>query len=136
MSKDNKTLAQIQRFLLVSGVSFTIDLSVYSALTYFWEVDSSWAKRISFACVFFWSFFAHKRFTFKQRTLNASEPLKFALVWAVGWVLNSSVHDITAQQSSPSPIAFVLATIAWACLNFMGQKWFVFGKTPSAERLR
>lgn len=133
MSAKQNTIGQIQRFLVVSGISFSIDLGLYSGLTLLADLDSSWAKRISFACVFFWSFFAHKRFTFKQRKSTGMEPIKFAAVYALGWILNSTVHDITAQQASPSAAAFISATIAWAILNFIGQKWFVFGNSPTIE---
>ncbi|MCH6258670.1 GtrA family protein [Puniceicoccaceae bacterium K14] len=133
MSKSNQTAGQILRFLIVSGISFTIDLSLYSGLTLLADLDSSWAKRISFGCVFFWSFFAHKRFTFRQRKIFGAEPLKFTLVYALGWLLNSSVHDLTAQQADPSAIAFIAATISWALLNFVGQKWFVFANSQGIK---
>ncbi|MGY8693965.1 MAG: GtrA family protein, partial [Verrucomicrobiia bacterium] len=72
-----KLLSEIFRFLLVSGISFTIDAGVYLGLTTQFDIDGSWAKRISFACISVWGYFAHKHFTFRHRTLNRAEPIRF-----------------------------------------------------------
>ena len=121
-----KLLSEIFRFILVSGVSFTIDAGVYLGLISQLDIDGSWAKRISFACVSVWGFFAHKHFTFRHRSFNRSEPIRFACVYLTGWVLNSLVYDATIALDQSAKPAFLLATFAWACWNFVGQKWFVF----------
>jgi len=127
-----KLLSEIFRFLLVSGISFTIDAGVYLGLTTQFDIDGSWAKRISFACISVWGYFAHKHFTFRHRTLNRAEPIRFACLYFTGWILNSLVHDGTIALDQSSKPAFLLATFAWACWNFVGQKWFVF-REPKAE---
>ncbi len=136
MSEVNRTKAQFFRFLLVSSVSLLIDSSVYLLLSAALGVDSSWAKRVSFACIVVWGFFANKRFTFRQQQVQASEPVKFGLLYLAGWTLNSLVHDMTAAGSGASTIAFLAATATWALLNFTGQKWFVFSRGKMlAEKL-
>ena len=126
ISYNPQIVAEIQRFIIVSGVALMIDIGVYFILSSIFGMDSSWAKRISFACIPVWGFFAHKRFTFRKRPLNPGEPTRFALVYFAGLILNSVVHDATATLNQPSTPAFLAATIAWACMNFVGQKWFVF----------
>ncbi len=128
-----KLVSQILRFIIVSGIAFMIDAAVYLALTTQLEIDGSWAKRISFACVSVWGFFAHKHFTFRHRAFKASEPIRFACVYLTGWILNSFVYDTTIALDQTSKPAFLAATFAWACWNFVGQKWFVFRDPAESE---
>lgn len=133
MDESRKTLIQIIRFLMVSGISLSIDYSVYTLLSAFAEMDSSWAKRISFACIFVWGYFAHKYFTFRNRGFHPSEPFRFALLYLSGWVINSVVHDLSAADPKASNPAFLVATFVWACWNFLGQKFFVFRRREAEE---
>ncbi len=133
MEATRNTAQQAARFLLVSGISLSIDYGVYSFLSHFSIVDSSWAKRLSFACIFFWGYFAHKHFTFKNREFSSSEPLRFGLLYLTGWVINSLVHDYAAANPGASDPAFLAATFVWACWNFIGQKYFVFRKREVEE---
>ena len=137
MTHPSAKLAQVARFAIVSGISFTVDASVYAGLASHWiGMDASWAKRLSFACIIVWSYFAHKRFTFGQRGVSVGEPLRFAALFLVGWITNSAVHDLTAIRGEAGQLAFILATAAWACLNFLGQRFFVFRhreESPAAE---
>ena len=132
MSDLNQTASQIQRFLIVSGVALAIDASVYLLLAEQFDYSSSLAKRISFACILVWGFFAHKHYTFRQREPRASEPILFGALYLSGWVLNSFVHDLTVASNQASSPAFIAATAVWACWNFIGQKFVVFRK-PSTE---
>ena len=138
MSDFPRVLAQIFRFAMVSGVSLAIDASIYALLSSQFELDGSLAKRISFACIAVWAYFAHKYFTFHDRAPNGSEPLKFALLYLSGWLINSFVHDMAlAEGGKASSPAFIVATFAWACWNFLGQKFFVFrhaDEKPSSSR--
>ncbi len=134
MLESRNTVSQILRFILVSGIAFAIDAGVYLLLANHFEVDGSWAKRISFACVSIWGFFAHKLFTFRHRAFRASEPIRFSIVYLTGWILNSVVYDATIALDQTSKPAFLTATFAWACWNFIGQKWFVFAEHDPAEK--
>ncbi len=129
MTEGRKIVSQILRFIAVSGIAFLIDAGVYLLLSGQFEISGSWAKRISFACVSVWGFFAHKHFTFRHRTFRASEPIRFAIVYFTGWILNSVVYDVTIGLDHTAKPAFLTATFAWACWNFIGQKWFVFAET-------
>ncbi|MBK1877745.1 GtrA family protein [Pelagicoccus mobilis] len=133
MEETRKTLAQIWRFLIVSGISLSIDYGVYTLLSVLAGMDSSWSKRISFACIFFWGYFAHKYFTFRNRGFHPSEPLRFGLLYLTGWVINSIVHDLSASDPAASNPAFLFATFVWACWNFLGQKLYVFRRRTVEE---
>jgi len=134
MSNSKQTVSQIQRFLIVSGISLAIDASVYLALSEYFDTSASIAKRISFACILVWGFLAHKNFTFRQREPRASEPILFGALYLSGWALNSYVHDLTLTSEQASSIAFIAATAVWACWNFIGQKFVVFRVPPKPKR--
>ncbi|EDY81314.1 hypothetical protein VDG1235_932 [Verrucomicrobiia bacterium DG1235] len=133
MDENRNTALQAARFLIVSGISLSIDYGVYALLSELTALDSSWAKRISFACIFFWGYFAHKYFTFKNRGFSATEPARFALLYLSGWAINSVVHDYASTHPGASTPAFLAATFVWACWNFIGQKFFVFRKRECEE---
>ena len=135
MTDSRDIVSQILRFILVSGIAFAIDAGVYLFLSNQLDIDGSWAKRISFACVSIWGFFAHKYFTFRHRVFNASEPIRFAIVYLTGWILNSVIYDATIALDQTSVPAFLAATFAWACWNFIGQKWFVFAEPNPNEKV-
>ncbi|MDQ8201919.1 GtrA family protein [Pelagicoccus sp. SDUM812003] len=126
MEELQRTLRQVTRFALVSGISLGIDYGIYQLLTEIAGLDSSWAKRLSFACIFIWAYFAHKHFTFRNRGFNPAEPIRFSLLYFSGWAINSVVHDLTAADANGSNPAFIAATFVWAVWNFIGQKLFVF----------
>jgi len=133
MENTKRTASQALRFLMVSTVSLGIDYAVYSLLSAHTSIGSSWAKRASFLCIIIWGFFAHKHFTFRRQTrFNAGEPLRFAMLYLSGWLINSTVHDLAATDPSSSNPAFLAATFVWACWNFIGQKFFVFGRLDKA----
>ncbi len=134
MLESRNIVSQILRFIVVSGIAFAIDAGVYLLLTFHFEIDGSWAKRISFACISVWGFFAHKHFTFRHRAFRASEPIRFAIVYLTGWILNSVIYDATIALDQSSKPAFLTATFAWACWNFIGQKWFVFAEPQLTEK--
>jgi putative flippase GtrA len=132
MLNNRRLVSEALRFILVSGIAFAIDALVYSGLVYFFDIDGSWSKRISFGCVSVWGFFAHKHFTFRHRSFRISEPIRFALVYLSGWIINSFVYDATIDLDHSAAPAFLVATFAWACWNFVGQKWFVFVDSDSS----
>lgn len=117
---------QLFRYLIVGGLAIAIDAITYYALTTNSLVEIAWAKRISFAMGAVWGFFVNKFFTFGKRTLSVQEPLLFTLVYICGWFLNSIIHDSVLRLGSSKPFAFLLATCASTCTNFVGQKWLVF----------
>ncbi len=134
MTANSHRTAQIIRFALVSGVSFTIDAVIYGLLSSETiDLDASWAKRISFGCIAVWGYFAHKVFTFRHRGFIPGEPLRFAMLFIAGWMLNSAVHDLTATRGEAGTFAFVAATAAWACFNYVGQRVFVFRESGDAH---
>lgn len=132
---DIRLRRQIMRFLLVGGIAVGIDAFFYVSLNRLLGWDASWAKRISFAIGAIWAFWANKYFTFGSQIWTNTEPVLFVLVYAIGWAVNSAVHDVTMRLSGLYWLSFLGATGASTMANFVGQKWLVFRLT-GAKALR
>lgn len=126
MSETERLRSQLWRFLLVGGFSVLIDAAVYYALVHFKLTDAVMAKRISFAAGALWAFFANKFFTFNKVAFSKREPVFFIMVYLIGWLLNSLVHDFILHASNLRWLAFLAATGISTVTNFIGQKWLVF----------
>jgi len=120
--------SEIFRYILVGGGAVCIDFMIYFLLSEFTHIDISLSKRISYVCGGIWSFFANKFFTFKKYDLNTIEPILFVLVYAIGFFLNSILHDFILKFWGVKLLAFGIATFISIVWNYIGQKWLVFKK--------
>ena len=123
---------EILRFILVGGMAVFIDALSYYLLNALTQLEPANSKRLSFLMGSVWAFIMNKFYTFEQRQLNAHEPVFFAVVYLLGFLLNSIIHDTVLELLQDKAIAFVLATGVSTCTNFMGQKWIVFRKKGRA----
>ena len=120
---------ELSIFLVVGCLTVVLDFMVYRGLTYSFLCDISLAKAIGFisGCIF--AYFANRFWTFKQQSTLSGSLWRFTLVYAVGLVANVLVNQsILSSWDSPAKlyVAFLVATVVSATLNFMGMKWFVF----------
>jgi putative flippase GtrA len=125
---------QIARFLVVGGIAVLIDTGTYLALLKTTALSAPVAKRLSFAVGAVWGFFANKYFTFGQPGLSVREPMMFTVVYLVGWLANSAVHDLVLQLGGHRLVALLGATAVSTCTNFAGQKWLVFRSRHRVNR--
>ena len=121
-----KYVAEIVRYVLVGGVAVLIDAVVYYVMIVYHIAAPSTAKRISFIAGSTWAFLANKYFTFRQPEVKFSEPLLFTILYICTFFINSFVHDILLIRLQSEGLAFLFATGASTCLNYIGQKWIVF----------
>jgi putative flippase GtrA len=134
MKLDARLKSELLRFLVVGGIAVALDAALYAAFVHWWEITSAWAKRLSFAVGSLWPFFANKYFTFGVRELRVSEPFLFALVYFVGWFLNSVTHDLVLRWTEHKTVAFLAATGVSTCSNFLGMKFIVFRRREGDVR--
>ena len=90
----NDFLKQLLRYILIGVIVVYIDFFIYQFLIKNIEVDSSISKRFSYIIGASFSFFLNKSITFKSSAVKLREPLLFIIVYFVGFVSNSLVHDI------------------------------------------
>ena len=123
----NDFLKQLLRYILIGVIVVYIDFFIYQFLIKNIEVDSSISKRFSYIIGASFSFFLNKSITFKSSAVKLREPLLFIIVYFVGFVSNSLVHDILINYVEGNT-PFYVSTLFSILINYLGQKFIVFKK--------
>ncbi|MDA9817576.1 GtrA family protein [Flavobacteriaceae bacterium] len=116
---------QLASYSTIGFVSLVIDASVYIILSDIFIVSKSLSKIISFIIASVNSFLGNKIFTFRLKSFNYKEPIKFILLYSVSLIANSSTHDFFLKIFDGF-LPFVISTIVSVIINFTGQKLWVF----------
>ena len=116
---------QFLSYSMIGIISLLIDVIVYILLSDFFLISKSLSKIISFILASINSFLGNKIFTFKLKSYNFREPLKFILLYSVSLIANSSTHDIFLNIFDGF-LPFIIASIVSIIINFGGQKLWVF----------
>ena len=118
-------LKQFLSYSTIGFISLIIDALVYIILSDIFFISKSLSKIISFIVGSVNSFIGNKLFTFRAKSFNYKEPVKFILIYSVSLIVNSSTHDFflnVFEGFSP----FIIASIFSIIINFGGQKLWVF----------
>ena len=116
---------QFVSYSMIGIISLLIDIIVYVLLSDFFLISKSLSKIISFILASINSFLGNKIFTFKLKSYNFREPLKFILLYSVSLIANSSTHDFFLNVFDGF-LPFIIAPIVSVIINFSGQKLWVF----------
>ena len=123
MSEAKKELA---RFIIAGCSAVATDTLVYFIFLNF--LSPSPSKAISFIAGTIVAFLINKYWTFKQPKHSWKEIIKFSILYATTLGVNVSVNHLTLFiLPGALIIAFLAATGTSTVLNFIGQKWWVFG---------
>lgn len=113
------------RFLIVGGCSTLIDFLVYMGLSI--VIPISFAKALSMIVASFFSYFANKLFTFKDKNkTNVRYIISFYIVFIANLCANVGVNALVYNLTGKKSLAFIFATAIGMSVNFLGQKFFVF----------
>lgn len=123
----NNLLKQLMRYIIVGIIVVCIDFGSYKFLINIFDFDVSISKRFSYIIGALFSFFLNKTITFKSCTVKLEEPLLFIIVYFIGFVSNSFVHDILINYFKGN-IPFYVSTLSSIMINYLGQKFIVFKK--------
>ena len=117
------------RFLIVGSTTVLIDLICYSILVYMGFITYI-SKGVSFSIGTIFAYFVNKTFTFRSSTAGSARFIMFSLLYLSTLVVNVLVNefalDLTGRTSISFVMAFVLATVLSAILNFIGMKFIIF----------
>ena len=120
---------EIGRFLVVGGTTVLIDLICYLMLIYM-GFDTHLSKGISFSIGTVFAYFANRNFTFRSSMAGSVRFIIFSLLYLSTLVVNVTANEVvlnlTGRTDASFVMAFVLATVLSATLNFMGMKYIVF----------
>lgn len=127
--------SQLLKFIMVGIINTVVGYGVMFATYNILHWDYWIASALNYTVGSICSFFLNKYFTFRSRTFQAMELLKFIICIslcyliaygfarsAIRWIARAMLHTIQDN------LAMVMGSILFTCLNFFGQKFFVFQK--------
>ena len=118
-------IKQFASYSMIGIISLLIDVTVYILLSDVFLISKSLSKIISFILASINSFLGNKIFTFKLKSYNFREPMKFIILYSVSLIANSSTHDFFLNVFDGF-LPFIIATIVSVIINFSGQRLWVF----------
>lgn len=121
---------ELNVFLLVGICTVLIDFLFYRAAIHYFDFNVEIAKGAGFVTGTIFSYIANKLFTFKYNIFPDGSFFRFTGLYTVTMTINiisnSLVLSIIDGLDSIMFIAFLVATLISAGLNFFGMKYFVF----------
>jgi putative flippase GtrA len=129
---------ELSRFIIIGIIATIFDFSLYSIGHQWFNLPYAMAKTFSFICGSCLAYFLNKHFTFKQEKHQASQMIRFAILYILTMLVNVAVNSssiaILTQKISISWLtkseilifSFVVATGTSTVINFIGQKFWVF----------
>ncbi len=118
-------LKQFISYSTVGFFSIAIDAALYIIISDLFIVSKSLSKIISFIAGSVNSFIGNKIFTFRIKSFNFNEPVKFFIVYSISLIFNSLTHDFFLEIYD-GVLPFLISTIVSIIINFFGQKLWVF----------
>ena len=116
---------QLASYSTIGFISLAIDAMVYIILSEIFLVSKSLSKIISFIIGSINSFLGNKMLTFRIKSFDYKEPIKFILLYSFSLIANSLSHDYFLKIFDGF-LPFVISTIVAVIINFTGLKLWVF----------
>ena len=124
-------------FLIVGVSTVLVDFISYRGLIGFQVMEVDMAKAAGFLVGTLFAYFANRFWTFGHNPHVPGSVWRFSALYAstlgANVLTNALVLKLLADMAIAIQLAFLLATGASACLNFLGMKFFVFNPIPASE---
>lgn len=117
------------RYLLTGGGAVFVDFAGYFLLTGI-DIIPSIAKGSSYVAGALFAFSVNKSWTFRSQGKIQGELCKFAGLYVFTFVANVFLNDALLWATELKLFAFIVATGTTIVLNYIGQKYWVFGRIP------
>ena len=121
-----RIVGEALRFAMVGGVATAVHYAILYTLVEGARATPLLASSIGFIAGVIVSFFLNRRFTFTQETPLLASFFKYALVYAVGFVLNGFILQALIAMGWNYFAAQVAATLIVLCWNFLGARFVAF----------
>lgn len=126
-------------FLIVGFLTVLLDFLSYRGLIWIGLLGTGSAKAVGFLVGTVFAYFANRAWTFRQTVHAPGSAWRFVLLYTVTLAVNVSVNaaalTLLVGVGIALQAAFLLATGASTCLNFLGMKFFVFKSRAVSEPL-
>lgn len=117
---------EILKFLVGGGTAVLVDFFTYKLFMLI-GMERTIAKTLSFICGSMVGFIINKYWTFKSSKFQINEILKYSILYIVTAFINSQVNKYILMLFNSEWFAFLCATGVSTILNFLGQKFLIFG---------
>ncbi len=134
MEKLLKKHADKIRFAIVGGANTTIDFTILFILVSL-GLSATISNLISTSLALGFSFYANKKFTFKNNTTNKSQLIYFLIItlfslWVIQPLIINGVKLLLSQSAINSYVILfvgkIIATVATLIWNYLLYRKFVF----------
>jgi putative flippase GtrA len=124
-------------FLIVGISTVLVDFVSYRLLIEFQIMLVEIAKATGFLIGSLFAYFANRFYTFGRQSHTPGSGRRFSTLYVItlstNVLINTLMLRLLADVTVAVQLAFLLATGASACLNFLGMKFFVFKQIPVPE---
>lgn len=132
MDLKNIKLKELIRFLVGGGCAVIVDFVFYQFLVHIGG-NMSVSKAISYVLGAVVGFVINKFWTFESDKLSIGEIGRYIILYVCSAVINAGVNKLVMIMFSLTLFAFLCATGVSTIINFLGQKFFVFGQMKKTE---
>lgn len=116
---------ELLRFLIAGSSAVAVDGGTYAVLLRYF---SHWpSKMTSFILGSIVAFLLNKYWTFEKPEPSGPEVIRFAVLYTTTLLANTLVNSGALWLTNQVFLSFLLATGTSTVLNFLGQKFWVFG---------
>lgn len=123
---------RLLRFAIVGLSATGADLLVYASLVYFLDLSIGLAKGVGFVAGTFLGFVLNRGWTFSSNSRPTAKFFQYLVLYAFSLCLNVAINTgaVNTLEKSflASAVAFSVATIVTASLNFMVLQGVIFAK--------
>lgn len=125
-------------FVIVGACTVLVDLMAYYSLIQFQVTEIGIAKGVGFLVGTLFAYFANRIWTFGHSSHAQGSLWRFLVLYSstlsTNVLINAVVLHLFTDSNAVFQLAFLLATLSSACLNFLGMKFFVFKPIRTMER--
>jgi len=124
-------------FLIVGALTVLVDFITYRGLLEFQVMEVDMAKATGFLAGTLFAYFANRFWTFGHKSHAPGSAWRFSALYVSTLGANVLINALSLKLLAEIPIAFqlafFLATVISASLNFLGMKLFVFKPIPAPK---
>jgi putative flippase GtrA len=128
---------EIVLFFFIGLFSVGIDFSIYLFIVFFDVIPVSMAKIVGFLAGTLFAYFANRSWTFSDVERMSKSVVRFIIVYLCSLMANVFVNKLFLllfiDVGFVFQLAFFIATIVSASINFIGMKFFVFTQPLKVE---
>lgn len=128
MAKGKSEKKHLIRFVVTGGCSTIIDYMLYHFLVSKGVIVLA-SKALSTGLMIFVVFWVNREWTFRSLNVGKKgEFMRYVMTQAINFITNISINAVLVFVTENINFSFATATLISSCVNFLLQRFFVFGR--------